>query len=91
MRHPDPEGLLQFPCDFIFKAFGPNGESGRFTQAVHEAVSRVTPVPLDALKVRPSSKGTYVCVSVLVRLQSFEQLRDIYAELRQVEGLNYLL
>ena len=90
-RHPRPEELLEFPCDHIFKAFGPNDPDGRFVAAVRAAVDETVPVPLDALKVRTSGEGTYVCVSTLVRLLNFDQLKSIYAALQRVEGLRYLL
>lgn len=88
-RHPHPEELLEYPCDYMFKAFGPNEE--RFSEAVREAVSAVIPVPLDSLRIRPSREGTYVCVSVLVQLHNFDQLKAIYDRLRTLEGLKYLL
>lgn len=87
--HPNPEELFEFPCDYTFKAFGPNDPS--FVEAVHRAVDTVVGIPLDALHVRPSARGSYVCVSVLVRLQNFDQVKDGYAALRKVEGLRYLL
>jgi uncharacterized protein len=84
-----PEILLSFPCDHIFKAFGPDDEE--FVQSVKKAVSTVLPVPLDAVKLRSSAKGSYVCVSVVMRLHNADQLRRIYAELHRIEGLKYLL
>ncbi|MBE0598747.1 MAG: DUF493 domain-containing protein [Desulfuromonadales bacterium] len=88
-RHPHPEELFDFPCDFMFKAFGPNDEL--FPVAVRAAVEEVISVPLDALRLRQSGKGTYVCVSILVRLQAYSQVQAIYASLRRVDGLKYLL
>ena len=88
-RHPHPEELFDFPCDFTFKAFGPQDEA--FPEAVRAAVETVVSVPLDAVRSRPSAKGTYVCGSVVVRLHNFAQVQAIYAVLRQIEGLIYLL
>lgn len=81
--------LIEFPSDHMFKAFGPRGEA--FPRAVYLAVQQIVPVSLDAMKVRPSSKGAYQCVSITVRLQSYEQLKATYAALRGVPGLKYLL
>ncbi len=83
------EELFEFPCDHIFKVFGPN--DGDFAVAVRSAVSGVTPVSLDAMKLRPSSGGVHQCVSILVRVRNYPQLLAIYAALRQVERLRYLL
>jgi putative lipoic acid-binding regulatory protein len=88
-RNPGPEELLQFPCDYMFKAFGPNED--RFTDAVRKAVSTHVPVSLDAVRTRPSREGTYLCVSILVRLHNFDQLKEVYNQLRKVHGLKYLL
>lgn len=90
-RHPHPEELLEFPCDYLFKAFGANDPDGVFQQAVRAAVDAVTPVALDAIKSSRSAGGTYLCVTVVVRLVNFQQLEAIYAALRRVEGLKYLL
>ena len=88
---PKVEDVLQFPCDHIFKAFGPNDEDGRFQAAVLAAVCSVQAVPLDAVRPRTSSQGAYLCVSVVVRLESFAQLQANYEALRAVAGLKYLL
>ncbi|BCA79527.1 DUF493 domain-containing protein [Desulfuromonas sp. AOP6] len=85
------DSLIQFPCDYVFKAIGSEGADGSFLRAVHRAVSDIVPVPLDALKCRPSSRGSYLAVSVLVRLHNMQQVHDIYAALRGVEGLKFLL
>jgi len=90
-RHPHPEELFEFPCDHLFKAFGASEPEGAFQQAVKAAVETVTPVSLDAVKLSRSAGGTYVCVTVMVRLHNFQQLEAIYAALRRVEGLKYLL
>lgn len=83
--------LLEFPCDYQFKAFGPNDEDDAFVLAVREAVSSVVPVSLDAVRTRISGRGTYLCATVIVRLYNVDQIKSIYASLRQIEGLKYLL
>ena len=85
-----PEELLEFPCTFEFKAFGDAADEG-FAETVRLAVSRVVPVGADALRIRLSSGGQYQCVTVLVRLETGAQLAGIYAILRGIEGLRYLL
>lgn len=85
----DPETLLDFPCHYQFKAVGAAGEA--FQVAVLAAISQSVPVADDAVKSRPSGKGNYQSVSVMVTLHSFEQLKTIYADLRQVPGMKMLL
>ncbi|BCR04836.1 hypothetical protein DESUT3_19050 [Desulfuromonas versatilis] len=86
---PTEQLQMEFPCDFAFKAFGPNGPE--FAERVRQAVAGTVDVSMDALKVRPSSQGKYQCVTVLVLLHSKQQLHAIYAALRKVEGLVYLV
>ena len=81
--------LVEFPCDYIFKAFGPNNET--FVDSVRSTVNQTIFAPLDAIKVRPSSKGEYQCVTVVVRLQNVAQLKAIYHDLQQLAELKYLL
>ncbi len=85
----DPRDLLEFPCHYQFKAVGMAGEA--FEQAVFSAVERHVQVSRDALRSRPSGKGTYQAVSVLVTLHNYEQLTSIYAELKKIEELKFLL
>lgn len=88
-RHPRPEELFQFPCDYMFKAFGPNEKT--FPEAVRSAVDSIVSAPADAVRVRPSAQQSYVCVSVIVRLHNFSQVEAIYAALRRVPDIRYLL
>ena len=83
--------LIDFPCHFEFKAFGPGDEDGRFCGKVQAAVSQVVPVSRQAMRVRPSSAGNYQCVSVLVTLQNRAQLEAVYEALRHIDDLKYLL
>jgi hypothetical protein len=88
---PDLRDLLQFPCDYLVKAFGPSEPDGQFADRVQAAVSRVLPLARDAMRVRRSGRETYVCVTAVVRLENFAQLSAVYAQLRQIDGLRYLL
>jgi putative lipoic acid-binding regulatory protein len=83
--------LMEFPCHFELKAFGPSGEDSSFFSQVESAVANVVQVSRQAMKTRPSSAGKYQCVSVLVPLQSRTQMEEVYAELRKIDGLKYLL
>ena len=90
-RRPAPADLVDFPCDYQFKAIGPGAEAEDFAGRVRRAVGRTVPVPLDAIRVRPSSGGRYVAVTVVVRLYNFDQLTAIYAALRGLDGIRFLL
>ena len=82
--------LLDFPCPYEFKAFAAAAEDD-FAEAVLAAVGRVVPVGRDQLRVRGSSAGRYQCVTVCVQLENSSQLHGIYANLRALAGLLYLL
>ncbi len=85
----EPDLLLEFPCHYQFKAFGPAGDA--FTQAVKQAVGQVVAIDDQAMRTRPSSGGRYQSVTVSVHLHSSLQLKEIYAALREIENLKYLL
>lgn len=89
MKKTDAEELLDFPCHYQFKAMGLAGEG--FKRAIVAAVDQYVAVPENAVRCRPSGKGTYQSVSVLVTLHNYEQLTAIYAEMRQVTDLKMLL
>lgn len=91
VRHRMQQDLLDFPCHFEFKAFGPTDETGHFFDQVYSAVSEVIQVSRHSMRTRISSGGKYQCVSVLVTLQHRAQLEKIYAALRKIDDLKYLL
>lgn len=86
----NPADLLSFPCPYEFKVFGAATDV-LFAETVRQAVSQVVPVGEEALRIRCSSGGQFQCVTVLVNLENSTQLTGIYAILRQIEGLRYLL
>ena len=83
------EDLLEFPCHYQFKAVGVAGES--FQQAIVAAIAQHAAVPSDSVRCKPSGKGNYQSVSVLITLYNYQQLTSIYAEMRKVDGLKMLL
>lgn len=92
MTSPDsPQELIEFPCHFEFKAFGPADPDRRFDEQVLSAVCNVVQASRQAMRSRASSGGKYQCVSVLATVQNRSQLEAVYAELRKIEDLKYLL
>lgn len=84
------EGVAGFPCFYTFKVFGRHCDG--FSEQVRATIAaRVGAVPLDSVKIRPSGRGNYVCVSVLAHVHSREQLEHIYRDLSaQTDVLLYL-
>jgi len=82
---------IDFPCEHVFKAFFAVEVADQCHQLALAAVNRVVPCSRDALRERQSAKGSYSCLSIVVRLHNRDQLESIYAELRGLDGLVYLL
>lgn len=82
---------IEFPTDYMFKAFGPADAGEQFRLAVKKAVSSVVICPDDAIRVRKSSGGKYFCVTAMVHLGSKRQMVTIYEALNAIEGLLFLL
>ena len=77
----ESDTLEQFPCLYTFKIFGRRSET--FVDRVRDILAATLgPLPPDAVSVRESSRGRYVSVTVLVRVEEQEQLERVYADLR---------
>lgn len=83
------EDLIEFPCQYQFKAVGTASDD--FRQGIVSSVKKYVEISTDSVKSRPSGKGTYQSISILVTLYSYQQLTDIYAEMKKVPGLKMLL
>jgi putative lipoic acid-binding regulatory protein len=77
-----PDG--QFPCSYTFKIFGRRSDT--FAERVREIIAATLgAVPSDALRVRESSGGRYLSVTVEIEVESRGQLERVYADLRAEE------
>ncbi|MCY1077416.1 HP0495 family protein [Archangium lansingense] len=84
--------LIEYPTVYTFKVMGRQEPTG-FVEYVRDLFrslmgSEISP---DSIREQPSSKGTYVSVSVSVYLLSEEHRRSIYARLRQEQRVVYYL
>jgi uncharacterized protein len=80
----ESQGLEQFPCFYTFKIFGRRSDT--FVARVRAVIATTLgAVPLDAVKVRESSQGRYLSVTVLIRVDSRSQLERVYTDLRAEE------
>lgn len=79
-----------FPGPFTFKAIGAN--TSAFAQAVAQsAVAVVGPGAHVAVASRQSEAGRHQAVTLQVRVQSPEQVLEIYALLAGIDGLKMVL
>ena len=84
------EGLLQFPCRFPIKAMG--RANGDIEAIVVEIVGRHAPgFDAAAVRVRASSGGKWLAVTVTIEAESRAQLDAIYQDLTAHESVVWAL
>ncbi len=83
--------LIDYPTVYTFKVMG--RQAPDFTDYVRGVFRALmgTEISPDSIREQPSSKGTYVSLSVSVYLLSEEHRRSIYARLRQEQRVVYYL
>ncbi len=72
--------LIEFPCDWQVKAFGP-GTSDFELEVVSIVRRHVGDLKEAAVVTRSSRSGKYTAVTVTIRARDRKQLEAIYAEL----------
>ena len=83
-------GTHEFPCIYQFKAIG--SLRAGFEAGVVAAVSaEVGPSVTVEHSVRTTPSGRHVAVTLHVNVQTPEQVRSIYARIKELDGLHYLL
>jgi uncharacterized protein len=74
------KSLIKFPCDFTIKVFGQG--SDEFEAAVLMIIHKHAPnLSGRAIQSRPSKSGKYRALSIIVHVESQEQLDSIYRDL----------
>lgn len=74
----------QFPCEYTFKIFGRRSDT--FVEKVRTIIAATLgAIPPDAVRVRESSQGHYLSVTVLIRVENRELLERVYGDLRTDE------
>jgi uncharacterized protein len=74
------ESLIEYPSDFPIKIMGVMQDA--FAQTMVEVVMEHDPsFHAGRMEMRPSSKGTYLSLTVTVRATSREQLDNLYRAL----------
>jgi putative lipoic acid-binding regulatory protein len=84
------ETLFEFPCEFPVKAMGKTCPEMEIS--VLEIMNRHVPdLGEGAIRMRPSSKGRYTAITVIIQAQSKNQLDAIYMELTACEFIAYAI
>jgi putative lipoic acid-binding regulatory protein len=74
------DSLIEYPSDFPIKIMGAMQDA--FAQTMVDVVVRHDPTfHAGKMEMRPSTKGTYLSLTVTVRATSREQLDNLYREL----------
>jgi putative lipoic acid-binding regulatory protein len=86
----DDDALFGFPCDFPIKAMGK--AVPQLEVAVLEIMHRHVPeLGEGAIKIRESSKGNYMSITVTIQARSREQLDAIYMDLSACEYIAFAI
>lgn len=84
------ESLIEYPSDFPIKVMGVMHDA--FAQTIAEVVMGFDPgFDPATMEMRPSSKGTYLSLTVTVRATSREQLDNLYRALSGHPMIKYVL
>ncbi|MGB3835632.1 DUF493 family protein [Castellaniella sp.] len=77
---PPEDSLIRYPCDFPIKVMGRAQDT--FLPAMSALVQGFIPdFDPATIEVRPSRSGNYLGLTLLVRVQSRQQLDDLYRAL----------
>ncbi|UGQ46445.1 DUF493 family protein [Massilia endophytica] len=80
MAIPPSESLIEYPSDFPIKVMGPTHDA--FAATILEVCVKHDPTFHEGkMETRPSAKGNYTGLTVVVRATSREQLDALYTEL----------
>jgi len=80
--------LVEFPCNFTFKVMGVATDT--LPDQVVEVLQQHAPGDY-APMVKPSSKGNYHSVSVVVTVESQTHIEVLYRSLAAIEDVRYVL
>jgi putative lipoic acid-binding regulatory protein len=84
------ESLIEYPSDFPIKIMGVMHDA--FAQTMVEVVQLHDPTfHAGKMEMRPSSKGTYLALTVTVRATSREQLDNLYRALSSHPMVKFVL
>lgn len=84
------ESTHTFPCRYTFKAIGTSGDHfvGRVLAAVKLQLAESCE---PSFSTRRTAAGRHVCVTIEPDVENAQQIIDIYAQLREIDGLVMLL
>lgn len=86
----DKAPKIEFPCEYPIKIMGDTHET--FTERVTAVVKNHAPdFDETKIKIKESSKGRFVSVTVVIRATGEAQLEAIFAELKTLDIVKMVL
>lgn len=79
--------VLEFPVEYELKVILDTSHDQAIHQRNLELVLEDVAVEFSGIKFKPSRKGNYVSISVIVKLESAEQLQLLYRQLSLLPGI----
>ena len=84
------ETLLEFPCRFPIKVMG--RDTPEFRPDVLDIITEhAGEISADDVRMQPSSKGSFVSLTVTITAESRQQLDEVYLELQADEQVMMVL
>ena len=81
---------IEFPCDYPIRVMGDAHDE--FVDRVFEIMQVHAPeIERESVKTRPSSKGTFVSVHIIIRATGVEQLEAIHADLQAYASVKMVI
>lgn len=81
---------IEFPCDYPIKIMGDAVDG--FEADVLEVVRRhVDSLPDNSVTRRPSAKGNYLALTVVIEATGLEQLERLFADLKSLAAVKLVL
>jgi uncharacterized protein len=91
IRYSDSEApKIEFPCEYPIKVMGDASDS--FQSEVLDIVRRHAPaVQHEHVRAKPSAKGNYVALTIVIEATGLEQLELIFADLKGLPAVRLVL
>ena len=83
------ESTHNFPCEFMFKVIGKN--SDQLLIEINNVFQQVLAIPNVEPAIRETPGGRHISVTITQVVKSAEVVLDVYARLRQIDGVVMLI
>lgn len=81
LHAPDSQSLIEFPCDYKFKAMGHATET--LIDTCFEIAQKYDPqVTRDKIEIRDSKGKKFISVNITIYVTCLEQVHGLYADLK---------